>query len=149
MSEDQIEWKVDPSPLQMLEDGESAVVGNWELRIDRLKKFDGISKVLDSLKGSMTEKERKVLDMRSDLESDEEKMERERSKLRKKGQDTHPFAWRVEHIGDGSPERFSYMGGRAATAEAAKRLAVAAIEHAKQAYSAIESIGGILWFGDE
>lgn len=149
MSEVQIEWKDDPSPLQMLEDGETAVVGNWELRVDRMKKFDGISRVLDSLKGSMTEKERKVLDMRSDLDSVEEKEEKARSARRKAGHDTHPFAWRVEHIGDGSPEHFSYMGGRAATAEAAKRLAVAAIEHAKQAYSAIESIGGILWFGDE
>jgi hypothetical protein len=149
MSEDQIEWKEDPSPLQMLKDGESAVVGGWEARIDRMKEFDGLDRVLGSLRGSMTEREREVLDMRFDLGSDEERQERERVKLRKEGQKTHPFCWSVHHIGDGSPEHFTHMGGRAATAEGAKRLAVAALEHAEKAYSSIESIDGIDWFGDE
>lgn len=149
MSEEQIEWKEDPSPLNMLEDGESAVVGGWGLRIDRLKEFDGLNRILDSVKESLTERELEVLGMRFGLDGEEERVERERGKRRKEGDKTHPFCWKVEHIGDGSPEHFTHMGGRAVTAEAAKRLAVAAIEHAVKAYGSIESIDGIDWFGDE
>jgi hypothetical protein len=129
-----IEWKLDPSPLHMLEGGESAIVGDWRLRIDRLKEHKP-SKLLDNLMGALSEKERKVLNMR-DAEYEEKERQRER---RKEGDKTHPYMWNVEHVHDDDPPKhFSHMGGRAATAEEAKTLAVAAVKYAGLIFDALK-----------
>jgi len=130
-----LEWKDDPSPLKMLEEGESVHVGEWELRVDKMKKFDGLDRVLGNLRAGMTQRERDVLDMRFGLDEDE--AERERKRKSKEGQDTHPFCWKVEHPGDGSPEPFSHMGGRAKTKEEAKGLAQRALNFARVAHEAL------------
>jgi len=138
-----LEWKPDPSPLHLLEGGESAFMGKWKLHIDRMKTL-GESKLMDSVLGSLTEKERKVLRMRFGVEGEEaaEKLEREMEAFkenRKRGDKTHPYMWRVDYHGDGTPQAFTGMGGRAATAQEAKELARAAVKSADLAYNVLDN----------
>ena len=117
-------WKEDPSPLHMLKDGESAVVGDWEIRVDRMAKFDP---TLAVLAGLLSDNARAV--------------------RRRLGEESHPFAWRVERVTDGAPEAFTHMGGRAETREVAKQRAVSAVAFADEVYEAM-GIDQIRWFGE-
>lgn len=131
-------WEEDPSPLQIFEKGESAVTQGWKLRVDRIKEP---SAMLDMLMGgtrpskwvtaSLTEKERKVLDMRRDLESDGERERRKKAESIRENAKTHPYHWKVERISnDAYP--FGFMGGRATTRGAAKAFAQVAVGEANR-----------------
>lgn len=133
-----LEWKEDPSPLHMLECGESVIVGDWQLRIDKLKdiKRDG---VLGAFFNDLSDKERKVLDMRFGLDGKRNLEEERHRKRKREGEKTHPYMWKVEHVGDGFPSPFTHMGGRATSAEHAKTLAEVALKYAGLIYDAIRT----------
>lgn len=114
-------WKDDPSPLKMLRDGESAVVGDWEIRVDRMTKFSPwLAELLPDPDG--------------------------RRANQALGEDSHPFTWTVQRVTDGSPEAFTHMGGRAETREVAKQRALSATAFADEVYEAM-GIDRIRWFG--
>ena len=121
-------WKDDPSPLKVFYGGESATVGNWKLRVDKVRERLE-SPFFDSLMDSLTEKERKVFDVRMNGDPDKDIKER-----RRQSKKTHPYHWRVERIDGGSPETFSFLGGQAKTLEDGKRFAQEAVVFARQAY---------------
>ena len=115
-----LEWKDDPSVLHMLEEGESVRVGEWELRVDRMKDLK-LSKMVEGLRDGLTEREKEILDTRFGESEDEELQPIKRRK--KEGRKTHPYHWKIEHVGDGSPASFTHMGGNAKSKEEAKELA--------------------------
>lgn len=117
-----IEWKDDPSPLGMFAEGESAFFGHWKMRVDRMKSLERLDRVLKTMRGGMTKKEIELLDS-GFAKSDEVA----RLYRRDRGRDTHPFFWKIEYVGDGSPTPFTHMGGQARTKEEAKALADRAI----------------------
>ena len=115
-----LEWKDDPSVLHMLEEGESVRVGEWELRVDRMKDLK-LSKMVEGLRDGLTEREKEILDTRFGESEDEELWPIKRRE--KEGRKTHPYHWKIEHVGDGSPASFTHMGGNAKSKEEAKELA--------------------------
>ena len=115
-----LEWKDDPSVLHMLEEGESVRVGEWELRVDRMKDLK-LSKMVEGLRDGLTEREKEILDTRFGESEDEELQSIKRRK--KEGRKTHPYHWKIEHVGDGSPAPFTHMGGNAKSKEEAKMFA--------------------------
>jgi len=141
-----LEWKDDPSPLQMLEEGESACVGEWELRVDRMKPFTGLDGVIGSLRAGMTEREREVLDMRFGLgdgeDSDDEYVRKleEQKRRRKEGEKSHQIHWKIAYKGDGTPRPFSHMGGQAGSKEEGKALAERALGTAMMAKVNLEGL---------
>jgi len=135
-----LEWKPEPSKLNMFEDGEAAIVGDWQLEVFRIKDIreDGM---LGALFGGLSEKEKKVLDMRFGLDG-ERNLEEEAYEARKKeGRKTHPWVWKIHHVGDGSPSPFTHMGGSARTADEAKVIAEHVIDDAIQCLeSAVDTL---------
>ncbi len=121
-------WKDDPSPLKVFYGGESATLGNWKLRVDKVRERVE-SAFFNSIVDDLTEKERKVFDMRMKDDPDKDIKER-----RREGGKTHPYHWRVERINDGSPETFSFLGGCTKTLEDGKRCAQEAVVFAHTAY---------------
>lgn len=137
-----VEWKDDPSPLHLLECGESAFVGRWKLHIDKMKEVN-MDRLLGGLLSSLSEKEEKVLRTRFDSEGNEIEIENaeptfmEKQQMRKAWQESHPYQWRID-LQKEQPEPFAFLGGSAKTAEEGKRLAEAAVEHAEMIYKALE-----------
>ena len=122
-----IEWKEDPSKLNMFEDGESAIVDEWELHIDKLKKIE--NPLMHSFMRNLSDREKEVLEMGLD---EEFKKKRE---LREKRERLYPYCWKVERKNNNDTYRFTHMGGRAESAEKAKEYAVMALEFAKETYN--------------
>ena len=116
-----LEWKNDPSPLHMFEEGESVQIGDWKLRVDRMKEMGQLSDLVKDLTDGLTEREKEILDTRFGESEDEELQPIKRRK--KEGRKTHPYHWKIEHVGDGSPASFTHMGGNAKSKEEAKELA--------------------------
>lgn len=131
-----LEWKEDPSPLHLLECGESAFVGRWKLHIDKMKEVK-MDSLLGGLLSNLSEKEKKVLRMRFDADGNkiDESTPLEKRRAR---QESHPYQWRVDYHGDDSTALFSGLGGSARTVEEGKALAQAAVEYAEMTYNALK-----------
>ena len=124
------QWKNDPSKLRFaFAEGESAVIGIWKLRVDKLRPNE-LSPIVDSLVGDLTDKEKVVLDR---LSSDEERASRKRIRDE---ETSHSYYWSIRPARDGAAT-FESMGGSAGTADVAKRLALRAVEFADLTRSAL------------
>lgn len=116
-----IQWKENVNKLLLIEESEIAITDNYELHVEKLKDFD-MSKIMNSVYGTLSDKELDVLETRFDLDDRIEK--RRRMKELKK---EYCWNWRV-CMKEEDMLPFNCLSGKAKSKEDAKRFAEHAIQ---------------------
>lgn len=125
-----IHWTKQKSPLHSIEESEIAVIGDCQLHVEKLKDFD-MSKMTDKIIGTLSDREKEILNIRFGLDENVER--KEVDNLQKDPR----WIWRAS-INDKFDTPFKSISGNARTKDEAKRFA----EHSLQFIGLIDESFG-------